>query len=104
MVRKNKAVIHPNLHPKGTLSTILTIKFANTEPAHCFKPSKELLKRAKSATHTQENKLIAFVIHFSCDLFTIVVQLINVDKGGSISCMSVLPKLRAQQISLPWNM
>ena len=50
MVRKNKTAFRPSLDPKGTLSSILTIKLANTEPAHCFEPSKEVLTRAKSAT------------------------------------------------------
>ena len=50
MVRKNKTAFRPSLDPKGTLSSILTIKLANTAPAHCFEPTKELLKTAKSAT------------------------------------------------------
>ena len=50
MVRKNKTAFRPSLDPKGTLSSILTIKLANTDPAHCFEPSQELLKKAKSAT------------------------------------------------------
>ena len=37
--------------PKGTLSSILTIKLARTEPAHCFEPSKATLSKAKSATY-----------------------------------------------------
>jgi hypothetical protein len=40
----------PALDPKGTLSSILTIKLAHTEAAHQFEPNKELLKTAKSAT------------------------------------------------------
>ena len=49
MVRKNKMVFRPSLDPKGTFSNILMIKLANTVPAHCFEPMKELLKSAKSA-------------------------------------------------------
>lgn len=50
MVKKNKTAFRPNLDPQGTLSSILTIKTARTSPAHQFEPSKELLKKAKSAT------------------------------------------------------
>lgn len=50
MVRKNKTAFRPNLDPKGTLSSILSIKLAAREPAHCFEPSKEILSNAKSAT------------------------------------------------------
>ena len=51
MVRKNKTAFRPSLDPKGTLSSILTIKLAHTEAAHQFEPNKELLKTAKSATN-----------------------------------------------------
>jgi len=44
---------------KGTLSSILTIKFASKRPAHQFESSKELLKKAKSAT-SEYSKLSAF--------------------------------------------
>ena len=50
MVRKNKTAFRPSLDPKGTLSSIMTVKLANDVPAHQFEPSKELLKTAKSAT------------------------------------------------------
>lgn len=50
LVRKNKTAFRLTLDPKGTLSSILTIKLANNEPAHKFEPTKELLKEAKSAT------------------------------------------------------
>ena len=50
IVRKNKTAFRPTLDPKGTLSSILIIKFAGKEPAHQFEPPKELLKKAKSAT------------------------------------------------------
>lgn len=50
MVRKNKTAFRPSLDPKGTLSSLLTIKLASTEPAHKFDPPKEMLKTAKSAT------------------------------------------------------
>ena len=38
MVRKNKTAFRANLDPKGTLSSILTIKLANSQPAHSFEP------------------------------------------------------------------
>ena len=57
MVRKNKTAFRPSLDPKGTLSSILTIKLANAEPVHCFEPSKELLKKAKSATREYNKKI-----------------------------------------------
>ena len=56
IVRKNKTAFRPTLDPKGTLSSILTIKFAGKEPAHQFEPPKELLKKAKSAT-SEYNKM-----------------------------------------------
>ena len=50
MVRKNKTAFRPSLDPKGTLSSILTIKLANTQPAHRYEPSQQVLKNAKSST------------------------------------------------------
>ncbi len=50
MVRKNKTAFRPSLDPKGTLSSILAIKLAAREPAHCFEPPKEVLSQAKVAT------------------------------------------------------
>ena len=50
MVRKNKTAFRSNLDPKGTLSSILTIKLANSQPAHCYEPTSSVLKKAKSAT------------------------------------------------------
>ena len=50
MVRKNKTSFRPSLDPKGTLSSILSIKLANPLPAHQYEPSKEVLQKAKSAT------------------------------------------------------
>jgi len=50
LVRKNKTAFRPNLDPKGTPSSLLTIMLANDKPAHKFKPTRELLKEAKSAT------------------------------------------------------
>ena len=40
----------PSLDPKGTLSSILTIKLASTGDAHSYEPSQEVLRKAKSAT------------------------------------------------------
>ena len=50
MVRKNKTAFMSSLDPKGTLTSILTIKLACTEPAHLFNPPDTLLKQAKEAT------------------------------------------------------
>ena len=50
MIRKNKTSFRPSLDPKGTLSSILTIKLASTGDAHSYEPSQEVLRKAKSAT------------------------------------------------------
>ena len=50
MVRKNKTSFRPSLDPRGTLSSILTVKLATTGDAHSYEPSKEVLRKAKSAT------------------------------------------------------
>ena len=50
MVCKNKTAFQPSLDPKGTLSSILTVKLANDMPAYQFEPTKDLLKTAKSTT------------------------------------------------------
>ena len=50
MVCKNKTAFCPNLDPKGTLSSILTIKLASHQPANVFKPPKSMLKKGKTAT------------------------------------------------------
>ena len=47
MVRKNKTAFRANLDPKGTLSSILTIKLANSQPAHSFEPTDTVLKKSK---------------------------------------------------------
>ena len=50
MVRKNKTCFRPNLDPKGTLSSILTVKLATKQECHHYEPTKEVLNKAKSAT------------------------------------------------------
>ena len=50
MVRKNKTCFRPSLDPKGTLSSILTVKLGSTGDAHSYEPPKEVLRKAKSAT------------------------------------------------------
>ena len=50
MVQKNKTSFRPSLDPKGTLSSILTVKLASTSDAHSYEPSKEVLRKAKTAT------------------------------------------------------
>ena len=62
MVQKNKTRFCSSLNPKGILSSILTIKLADNLPVHSYEPSKEVLKKAKSATwgynkaHTRPQK------------------------------------------------
>ena len=51
MVCKNKTAFRANLYPKGMLSSIFTIKLANSQPAHCYEPTNTVLKKAKSATY-----------------------------------------------------
>ena len=78
IVWKNKTAFHPSLNPKETLSSILTIMLANPEPAHCFQPTKELLKTAKSATW-EYNK--AHVKKWKCGMYRLnnseVIVMIN---------------------------
>eukprot|EP00731_Ephydatia_muelleri_P033141 Em0025g97a len=50
MVRKNKTCFRPNLDPKGTLSSILTVKLATKQECHQYEPTKEVQNKAKSAT------------------------------------------------------
>ena len=59
MVRKNKTAIRPSLDPKGTLSSILTIKLASQEAAHGYEPSKEVLRKAKSATWEYNKPIVS---------------------------------------------
>ena len=47
---KNKTASQPSLIPKGTLSSILTIKLSNDMPAPQFESMKDLQKTTKSAT------------------------------------------------------
>ena len=48
LVTKNK--FRPNLKLDGTLSSILTIKLANTAPCQDYEPPKEVLESARKAT------------------------------------------------------
>lgn len=50
LITKNKTKFRPNLKLGGTLSSILTIKLANTEPCHKYEPPNEVLETAKRAT------------------------------------------------------
>ena len=50
LVTKNKTKFRPNLKLDGTLSSILTIKLANTVPCQDYEPPKEVLESAKKAT------------------------------------------------------
>ena len=49
-IHKNKTAFRPILVPKGTFSSILTVKLANDKPAYQFESTTGLLKTAKSAT------------------------------------------------------
>ena len=51
------SMIHKiKLVPKGTLSSILTVKLANGMSVHHFEPTKDHLKTAKSATWKYNKK------------------------------------------------
>jgi hypothetical protein len=50
MVTKNKTCFRPNLKLDGTLSSILQVKLANSEPCFKYEPESTVLKSAKSAT------------------------------------------------------
>ena len=45
LVTKNKTKFRPNLKPDGTLSSILTIKLANTAPCQDYEPPKKSLSQ-----------------------------------------------------------
>ena len=47
IIRKNKTVFQPSLVPKGTISSILTIKLVKNMPAHQFEVNKDFLKTDK---------------------------------------------------------
>ena len=55
MVTKNKTKFRPSLKLDGTLSSILTIKLAKSEPCHKYNPSAAVVKSAKKAT-TEYNR------------------------------------------------
>ena len=80
MVRKNKTAFRPNLDPAGTLSSILSIKLAAKEPAHCFEPSSEVLKNAKAATcefnkriHGNRLIIMLLLLYNSCVVLYLIV-------------------------------
>ena len=52
LVAKNKTKFRPSLKLDGTLSSIITLKLANTEPCHKYEPTKEVITSAKRATMT----------------------------------------------------
>ena len=51
-IHKNKTAFRPSLVPKGTLSSILTVKLANDMQLYQFEPTVDLLN-----THLIRNKL-----------------------------------------------
>ena len=50
LIKQNKTPIRSSLNANGTLSSIIQIKLANTDSCIKWKPSKDLLKAAKTAT------------------------------------------------------
>ena len=50
LVTKNKTKFRPNLSLDGTLSSIITIKLANSTPCSKFEPDEEVLESARKAT------------------------------------------------------
>ena len=56
MISKNKTKFRPNLQLDGTLSSIICVKLANTEPCSSYNPPKDILETAKKATK-EYNKL-----------------------------------------------
>ena len=50
LVTKNKTKFRPSLKLDGTLSSILTIKLANSDPCHKYEPPQQILDTAKKAT------------------------------------------------------
>ena len=50
LIRQNKTPGRSSLNSDGTLSSMIQIKLANSDPCTKWEPSKDLLKAAKSAT------------------------------------------------------
>lgn len=46
---QNKTAFRASVDPKGTLSSLVTIKLASTQHVHMYEPLQELLKKMKSA-------------------------------------------------------
>ena len=49
MATKNKKAFRPSLRLNGTLSSIITVKFANPEPCMEYEPPPTVLQTAKKA-------------------------------------------------------
>lgn len=50
LIKQNKTPSRSSLHVNGTLSSMIQVKLANTDPCVKWEPSKDVLKAAKSAT------------------------------------------------------
>ena len=50
LINKNKTKFRPSLKLDGTLSSIITLKLANTVPCHLFEPDDKIVQDAKRAT------------------------------------------------------
>ena len=70
MITKNKTKFRPNLKLDGTLSSILTVKLAITEPCHKYESPKEVLETAKKQ-HQSTVKHINKLYHCMYDLLYI---------------------------------
>ena len=77
MVRMNKTAFRPSLDPKGTLSSILAIKFAAKEPAHCYEPTKAVLSGAKAATWEYSLKKIESSVMFMINFCIMIIRVIG---------------------------
>ena len=51
-----ETTFRPSLDPKGTLSSILTVKLASVEEAHLYEPSREVLRKAAKSATWEYNK------------------------------------------------
>ena len=62
VVRKNKTTFHSSLNPWGTLSSIMTIKLAQTEPAHKLSlPRSCWLRRQRQLTGSTIKNILTVV-------------------------------------------
>ena len=59
MTRKNKTCFRPNLDPRETLGSLITVKLpTENEPIHIIKLPQEVLDKAKKATNEHNKSFI----------------------------------------------